>query len=289
MKKQNITATSKADIYLNPLKLCRLLLKDKTKMNKAALVLPSIIASSVILPGTLLEGLFVSPFRNGKDIVVGEVMYPEQLQCENLLGKVAEDSRLRQSFYEQRSDKYSLHRLDINLLPNILDDNYRIMKMKLTCTFDDNRLICTDAFPQTKWVSEGLSVGEQVAVNAKGQFDVKPRSSLGDADIGHADVGYNYFYALTYSTLAPEVLAKYTNGLCAWTMNGSYSKYIADDTKHFTMNFLLPKDVDQATVTIGVEVGVTDRDRRHPDVYPATKGLHMTTLKPHRYKITFNK
>lgn len=289
MKQEKITAKAKADIFLNPLKLCRMMLQDKTKMNKAALALPSLIASSVVLPGTILEGLFVSPFRNGKDIEIGEVMYPEQLHTENLLGQVSDDSRLRQSFYEQWSDDYSLHRLDVNILPNILDDNYRIMRLKVACVFDDTRIICTDAFPQTKWVSEGLTVGEQVAVNAKGQFDIRPRSALGEADIGNADIGYNHFYSLTYTTLAPEVIAKYTNGLCAWTLNGTYSKYIADDTKHFTMNFLLPKGIDQATVTIGVEIGVTDKDRRYPDTYPATKGLHITKSTPHRYRIKFNK
>lgn len=283
---------------------------------------PGVIASKALLgtvtgiaevPFSLLENLFyrmpmelINPQNLKQDDCLGEFDLPGIFETEDLFAKLSnldlkkeQTTILRQSFIDQYSDKYSLHRLDFNFTPLLSPkyNDWRIMDLNIRFTVAP-AIQTTDIFPQTKWEKEGLKVGDRVYLNAKGHYQGKAKLKAGlripttEANVtpleGNIDViqGRDYFYSVEYETQIPTIEGYALSDGFGWRLQGTYQQYIDCGTKRFAAIFLVPKHIKTGTIFCDVICGITNRDRRDA-TYPSTRNLKYGVARSKQISFNF--
>ncbi|MEA5518061.1 hypothetical protein [Limnoraphis robusta] len=262
-----------------------------------AKVIGGTVTGVVETPFSLLEGLLYRgplelfrPDMLNSEVIFGEFDIPKVFRTEDLFSQIenigltdSQTTILRQSFINQYSENYSLHRLDFNFTPLLYNDyrNWRIMDIEIQFNITPE-IETTDVFPQTKWEDEGLDVEDHVYLDAKGHFTAEPELSgdsipvsVTSSKIGttvEGEVGRKYFYKIKYSTQIPTITGQArTNGF-GWRLLGTYHRYIPSGTQRFAAILLVPKHIRTATISGKIACGITNQDRRDPE-YPSHRAL----------------
>lgn len=288
MKCQLIGQRSNA--IFNPLRVWSGMGRDKNAGENLGRAILGLVDAPVETVGAIAENLlyripasFIKPSVLHRQATVGYLDIPGRLETENLLARVDPESLLRQEFVDQYSDRYGLHRLDINVTPVLLDgfSGHRIMDMELFFLLAPP-IQCTDVYPQTKWEREGLRVGDRVFLNAVGHYT--PRLGKSDDDPMEpaqestcVTCGREYFYEVSYETLVPTVEGRALNDGFSWRLRGTYERYIECGTKRLTAVLLVPKGVGEVKCQIAAKVGITDADRRD-STYPPSRKLMWAVM-----------
>ncbi len=297
--KVNIT-TKESNMICDPIRVWRKCGKKATAGENIAFGIGGLIDFAVELAPTILEGVLYrapvaccskkgTPLLN-KNVEIGYVDLPDRYETENLLdlknGNDENFIKLREDFYKQYSDKYSLHRLDFNITPNINNSKYRIMSLEPIFKFDKN-IRGTDVLPQTKWVKEGMSVSDTVGMTASGNFT--PNINFKESEIkGEGALSKNYFYKINFETEVPCIEGKSMSDGFGWLFRGTYERFIATDTKKLTAILLVPKNIKEANISLDLKIGVTDNSRKGTD-YPATNDLTFFKMETTTSKVVFGK
>ncbi len=297
----------KTNAIFDPARLWRKIGKEKKVGENISHFMGGLVDFSLETPLSLLEHLVyrmpvsvINQSKLNKPDEKGVLDIPDRFETENLLSVVRSESKqekknwivLRQTFFDQYSTEYSLHRLDFNLTPmlNNRHSDYRIMDMNIFCRINPP-IQTTDVYPQTKWEKEGVKIGDKIWLDASGKykpaFNVRIPRSIGNAAISAkplttntvVELGRHYFQEINYETEVPVIEGRALSNGFGWRFFGNYESFVECGTKRLTAILLVPNKIFKAMVDVSVDIGITKRDRRDP-VYPPTKNLSYGSILP---------